>query len=260
MAVCNVCLGPLATEPHVNSLSSTFDCSRCGRFTLMGTAANVVGSLSQHRRAMLSHRLRCQQAPDRSPPQIFETDFSVLDLDAPLPTPVEQIDRLVTWVGDHQASVSESASATPAELSAWIGAAITPRDLTAGLSWILRQRDLLDLIEYADNGRGGFTLGLKMSGWNRYEANKRSQIETSTAFMAMQFDPDLIRIVENHFKPAVARAGFELRLLTDSQPAGLIDDQLRVALRTARFVVADLTHANNGAYWRPALPKGLVDQ
>lgn len=55
----------------------------------------------------------------------------------------------------------------------------------------------------------------------------------------------------------MARAGFELRLLTDGQPAGLIDDQLRVALRTSRFVIADLTHANNGAYWEAGFAEGL---
>jgi nucleoside 2-deoxyribosyltransferase len=37
----------------------------------------------------------------------------------------------------------------------------------------------------------------------------------------------------------------------------LIDDQLRVALRTSRFVVADLTHGNNGAYWEAGFAEGL---
>ncbi|WP_158934066.1 hypothetical protein [Burkholderia sp. S171] len=109
-----------------------------------------------------------------------------------------------------------------------------------------------------DNDAGGnLVLRLKMDGWIRYEAAKRLQIDSRTAFMAMQFDPDLLRIVDEYFKPAVARAGFELKLLTDNQPAGLIDDQLRVALRTARFVIADLTHANNGAYWEAGFAEGL---
>jgi nucleoside 2-deoxyribosyltransferase len=46
-------------------------------------------------------------------------------------------------------------------------------------------------------------------------------------------------------------------VLTDGQPAGLIDDQLRVALRTARFVIADLTHGNKGAYWEAGFAEGL---
>jgi len=74
----------------------------------------------------------------------------------------------------------------------------------------------------------------------------------------MQFgDEELNLAVENSFKPAVTLAGFELRLLYDGQPAGLIDDQLRVRLRTSRFVIADLTHANNGAYWEAGFAEGL---
>src|SRR5271170_4688313 len=97
-----------------------------------------------------------------------------------------------------------------------------------------------------------------MAGWTRYEAIKHAQIESRTAFMAMQFgDEELNLAVENAFKPAVNRTGFELRLLSDGQPASLIDDQLRVALQTSRFVIADLTHANNGAYWEAGFAEGL---
>jgi hypothetical protein len=39
--------------------------------------------------------------------------------------------------------------------------------------------------------------------------------------------------------------------------SGLIDDQLRVAQQTSRFVIADLTHANNGAYWEAGFAEGL---
>jgi nucleoside 2-deoxyribosyltransferase len=97
-----------------------------------------------------------------------------------------------------------------------------------------------------------------MAGWQRFEAIKRAQVESRTAFMAMQFgDKDLNHAVESCFKPAVNHAGFELRLISEGQPAGLIDDQLRVRLRTSRFVIADLTHANNGAYWEAGFAEGL---
>ena len=99
---------------------------------------------------------------------------------------------------------------------------------------------------------------LYMAGWERYEALKHAQVESHTAFMAMQFgDEELNRVVSDCFKPAVEAAGFTLRDLRDGQRAGLIDDQLRVALRTARFVMADLTHGNNGAYWEAGFAEGL---
>jgi hypothetical protein len=44
--------------------------------------------------------------------------------------------------------------------------------------------------------------------------------------------------------------------LTDHQRAGLIDDQIRAALISARFVVADLTHESFGAYWEAGFADG----
>ena len=37
----------------------------------------------------------------------------------------------------------------------------------------------------------------------------------------------------------------------------MIDDQMRVAIRNSRFVVADLTHACRGSYWEGGFAEGL---
>jgi nucleoside 2-deoxyribosyltransferase len=55
----------------------------------------------------------------------------------------------------------------------------------------------------------------------------------------------------------VRKTDFELRRLDEGQGAGLIDDQLRVLIRTSRFLVCDLTHGNRGAYWEAGYAEGL---
>jgi hypothetical protein len=70
------------------------------------------------------------------------------------------------------------------------------------------------------------------------------------AFMAMEYDDEALdKYVQDHFAPAVAETGFHLQRLDDVPKAGLIDDRLRVEIQSCRFLVADLSHANNGAYW-----------
>jgi nucleoside 2-deoxyribosyltransferase len=61
----------------------------------------------------------------------------------------------------------------------------------------------------------------------------------------------------NFFKPACKRTGFELVRLDEEPKAGLIDDRLRVEIRRSRFLVADLSHANPGAYWEAGYAEGL---
>jgi hypothetical protein len=75
--------------------------------------------------------------------------------------------------------------------------------------------------------------------------------------MALKFrQPELDKAVEECFRPGVGRAGFELRILSDQQGAGLIDNQIRASLLSARFVISDLTHGSYGAYWEAGFGEG----
>src|SRR5947208_7295374 len=59
----------------------------------------------------------------------------------------------------------------------------------------------------------------------------------------------IIKVLADCCKPSVQLTGFNCRLITENQPAVLIDDQLRAAILGSRFVISDLTHGNRGAYW-----------
>ncbi len=257
---CPVCRGTPCTTRAMSMalhMANEYDCLRWGKFVLCGTLANGFNDryLTLHRRAVLSHRLRRRQRPDCTPIAIYQEELPNFRLDDPLPSPAEQADNLILWIGSHQPSHAESAEIRGSEVSAWIGAGITPTSPNGTLGWLLDQDEVKRLVETRDPS--GQLLRLKIAGWERYEALKHAQVKSRTAFMAMKFDSDMDHVVKNCFKPAVEAAEFKLRLLTDGQPAGLIDDQLRVALRTARFVIADLTHGNNGAYWEAGFAEGL---
>ncbi|TAL81788.1 MAG: hypothetical protein EPN75_03585 [Beijerinckiaceae bacterium] len=187
---------------------------------------------------------------------VVEKELNSFRLDDALPTPAEQADRLILWIASHQSLSGEWVENSIAEIDAWIGAAIASPGVTQG--WLLDEEDVKKFIEAQTPVNARRKFRLTFAGWKHYETIKRAEVESRTAFMAMQFgDAELDAIVESYFKPAVQRAGFELRVLTDGQAAGLLDDQMRVRLRTSRFTIADLTHANNGAYWEAGFAEGL---
>jgi hypothetical protein len=77
------------------------------------------------------------------------------------------------------------------------------------------------------------------------------------AFMAMPFNNRLLdQVFEQCFQPAVEGAGFRLYRIIDNLGAGVIDDQLRVEIRKARFLVSDITDGNPGAYWEAGFAEG----
>jgi nucleoside 2-deoxyribosyltransferase len=76
--------------------------------------------------------------------------------------------------------------------------------------------------------------------------------------MAMKFGDKILNdIVDNYYKPAVGKTGFSLFRLEDQPKAGLIDDRIRVEIRTSSFLISDLTHDNPGAYWEAGFAEGL---
>lgn len=233
-----------------------YDCRRCGQFSI--SYLIEVGQLPgvmPRQRAILSHRLRLQQREHCSEPPAILSVNDWFQIDDRLPTPAEQANNLILWIGDNQQSVEIGAEIHEQALSAVIGTAITPSN--SGLTWLLMQGEITRFFEYRSDPCVGMNFSLTFEGWQHYEALTRARVESRTAFMAMEFDNEMYLVVKECFKPAVALTGFELRVLTDGQRAGLIDDQLRVALRTSRFVIADLTHGNNGAYWEAGFAEGL---
>jgi hypothetical protein len=271
MAPCPVCQEADCPPPVASTFGDTeFTCPRCGRFWLRGVMKDHISTAywTRHRRSILSHRLRRRQRDGDYIPElvIVLSEIPNWGLDEALPSPAKQLDRLIEWIGDNQPSPFESLEVSAPAACAWIGAVVTPDNKFEAVYWLLKQEDANGTVMYQGKGilsfetdtDHGLYCQLTMAGWQRYEAIKRATVNSRTAFMAMKFnDPELDNIVVPHFKIAVAAADFKLRPLTDDQPAGLIDDQMRVALRTARFVIADLTHGSNGAYWEAGFAEGL---
>jgi hypothetical protein len=242
------------------------ECERCGKFAL----ANSLGmDLPQWlggqpvRAALMSHAIRRAQ-PSPGDNRVLAISPKTVESywhDRTLPTPGEQADDLILWLGDNQENATTPIVGKEVALDAWLGMAL-PKVAggATGLRWLAgamepdtnKPKNFLHAFV-----SGTARLQLTLDGWARCQGLKLKRIDSRTAFMAMKFgDPELNAMVDRCFRPAVKRTGFELRMLTDRQRAGLIDDQIRSALLTARFVVADLTHGSSGAYWEAGFADG----
>jgi hypothetical protein len=258
---CPVCHMP---SPHQRAPQGIrYACPRCGVFIVWETLD--VGALSVGQRSVLSHRIRRRQQVEE---EVWLVTGEIEDwqLNESLPDIQEASDNFVLWLGEAQEGRAGWRIALDVDVAAaWIGLSLKD-DSRRFFGRLFLDPQFAPLIDY-DASRLltspepsilVCSIRLTIAGWARYHELKRQRVESRVAFMAMQFgDAELDEIVTAHFKPAALAAGFELRLITDRQPAGLIDDQLRVALRRARFIVADLTHGNQDAYWEAGFAEGL---
>jgi hypothetical protein len=263
MPNCIVCHTPNA-QRQSNADHVRYDCSRCSSFVVTGTAeVTLPGLLTDFplRRSLMSHTLRRMQPRGTKTLKLIKSD------DLPtfwrpdrLPTPQQQADYLILWLGDNQETPTSWVEALPSEIAATVGMAVSPDgNSQGGWGWLHSRLEPKALYRQGSNPPGGQVgLQLTMGGWEQYEGLKKRRVESRTAFMAMKFgQADLDRVVNECFRPAVARTGFELRLITDQQPAGIIDDQMRAAILASRFVISDLTHGSPGAYWEAGFGEGM---
>lgn len=116
-----------------------------------------------------------------------------------------------------------------------------------------------DPVSFLNGSTAFMGVNLTLEGWEQYEAEKRGQISGNYGFIAMQFgDDELDPFVSDVVKPAIKeKLGYDLIDMRDIAEAGIIDNIMRVRIRDAAFVVADLTHDNRGAYWEAGYAEGL---
>jgi hypothetical protein len=231
MGTCIVCEAQGAHETpgtEGNIFFTRFTCQRCGVFVLSDGAMRSLQRDVRDipiRRSLMSHVLRRMQASGGMSSRLIDAD----QLDSfwrqeKLPSALQQVDNLILWIGDRQDTLLSTAEATPTEIAATIGLPISAGD-SQGFAWLNTQLEPRGLYQIDSNRPAGkVALKLSLAGWERFQELKKAQIESRTAFMAMKFGLSAVQeAVDQCFRAAVQRTGFELRVLTDQQGAGSID-------------------------------------
>ncbi len=258
MTECPVCNSKLKGFKDLGR-KNLYECPRCGQYSMSYEAQQDLASLLSrgvNSNARLSHALYYMTKRQQWALVTTELLKNILD-NTELPRPQEQLENLILWLGEIQPNMGATIQAEEDAIAA-VGAV----DISS-LGFLVSQGIDVGLLKggveyYVDGNCAIHSLQLTLAGWQLFEDLQRGKSTSRIAFMAMQFgDGVLDRIYIDHFKGGVAATGFDLKRVDEGQPAGLIDDRLRVEIRQCRFLIADLTHQNRGAYWEAGFAEGL---
>jgi hypothetical protein len=257
IANCPVCNEKNAQiEEQIGSTLLHVNCRACSTFAIdMPVAEHYRDDPKFPPR--LRYRIRKMQRGNGNKYPFVTEDMAGRFAAEPLPSLKEQADSLVLRAGDElrESNPAGLAFIKIEELVAIVGS-YDPNSLQEGvIKAISATEDRLINPRIAGDV---LVVGLTFKGWERYEQVKRTPSEMHLAFMAMPFNEKrLDDLFVNTFKPAVKDTGFELRRVDEAPRAGVIDNNLRVEIRKARFLIADLTEKNAGAYWEAGFAEGL---
>lgn len=238
-----------------------FDCPNCGVYSLAGSfIRNVLKEWFQDslkNSALLSHVIRKMQKEGFRPKITVDFAEEVLE-NQTLPSPMDQADNLILWMGAHVEVFEEIQAIKPETHQAIIGAASNAGVLHI-LSYLYKEALLEAKVRSVEDWSQLFIgVRLNMNGWKKYLDLIKGFSDSKKAFMAMPFkNSRLDQVYQKCFKPAVKDTGFDLFRVDENAPAGLIDDRIRVEIRNSRFLISELTEENRGAYWEAGYAEGL---
>ena len=228
------------------------DCPNCGVFQVAGSMRSILKGLDDKTRANLSNSIWTYWEANHEPYAVGSSQLMHVRNQAFL-SPFEQLEKLILYLGSQQSSLGLGIQVSSGCLRAKIAAfdAETERYLLAEA----KQRGLVDI---SGSNIDTHILRLTLSGWEHSHEIVRYAVHSTQAFMAMPFIfPNVTEFIDTVFRPAVQETGFTLKRLDDAPEAGVINNRMRVEIRQSKFMIAELTHENRGAYWEAGFAEGL---
>jgi hypothetical protein len=259
---CPICKHPVQTPGAVLMQYLPVGCPRCGRFLIDTPALQLIEKEFQKSPslwAVTSHALRRGQDKEGKEFVVTEKWLRSVWAQPRLANPHQQANTFIELLGLAELAPAEYAAWNPTVLCGLVGTADSPIDgKMRGLTFVLdhlKSNELIEELKHPPPGPARH-FRLTFSGWDYFENLRRSSVESRTAFMAMGFHEPSVQLAFAEFVKGVAQTGFELRRLDQKPKAGLIDNRMRVEIRAAKFMVADLTDENRGAYWEAGFAEG----
>lgn len=253
---CPVCRLPIARIFDQRGDHLFFECQRCGRFSITGTAHAVLERRQRSPRhlASASGWVREQRGVE-----IGERDVDSL-ADIRAPSVAERAEKLLVELDRRARRTGARVSVTSDPEWLAITWSSEAREVEYLLFDYLRdERNSVDVVasHLNESQRLPAEVRITPKGYAQLDALTQVRGTTSIGFCAMWFDSALDGAWTEAIGPAIAAAGYDARRLDRHEHNNRIDDEVIANIRKSRFLVADLTGHRGGVYFEAGFALGL---
>lgn len=253
MGKCVVCRNA-KVDYQTRHESQMIDCPVCGRYRispeLLTNGLNdkdVPGDM----RHMLSAWIKWGGLRGVEPPEVTYEFCKAVIADAPRLTPMERMDQLLLSLAMRLPVPGKSIPMKP-EYDypfSWAAQAI---ECNAYFGW---------LVEAAYVKIGGGSVALTRKGWERAaELQKELQHSGRQVFVAMWFDDSFDQVWKEGLSLGIRDAGYEPYRIKEDIHNEKIDFRIVAAIRSCRFLVAEVSEPRTAVYYEAGFAEGLGKQ
>ena len=116
--------------------------------------------------------------------------------------------------------------------------------------------DLLEYVDAIDDTENPIAITLSPKALERVYELQKTQVNNSRAFVAMQFGVETEEL-RKKIKKSIQEAGYEPVIMDEVEHNHQIVPEMLYQIRNSKFVIAELSHHNNGAYYEAGYALGL---
>jgi hypothetical protein len=261
MNTCPICSSEAYNKKKDYGRLLIVDCIRCGKFVMENEWAYP--EMDERERALISYWIKHQDSENNEGTYLESSMIDSILNNNELPSVSDKSDNLIKYISEN---ISNPASKFMIDSSGKI----------LSIIGAINNKELIYLIEELKKGdlinsnipmksaagqtiRDNGWIQLTKNGWGYVESinSKTTKIKSNIVFMAMEFDNQILdNVFENYLLPTIKKCGYDLLRLDKHPKAGSIDDRIRREIKASKFILADVTNDNLGAYWEAGYAEG----
>ncbi len=256
---CPFCKTEVPETPNDRPNNPHFECPVCGTYRLSEEAALRIYALTHYASPtgadllpnsyLISAVIR-ERFEHFHRTEIFIPDFDeILASARPLGDPLDSVDRLLLHCAFTTTRAGEIVKFNP------------PHDYPIGYAKDAQEfayfLELAGQMGFLETVAEGLIARVSPVGWHRLRQLRLDSIDQDSAFVAMNFRPELRAAYAEGIQPALDSAGYHTIRVDLIQHNGKIDDRIIADIRKSALMVADFTGHRQNVYFEAGFAQGL---
>ena len=219
-----------------------------------------VPSLSDKEKARLTTWLVDQRLQGNQQPTVTEEIISLAKNRRLLPVH-ERAEKLLRFIASSTETIADHVDLSRSSYESLLALAWSESTTRGDLVYLVDYLKATSWVQESPvSPQGRLELRATVAGYNRI-AEAETNVDSSQAFVAMWFDPQMDEAYDKGIMPAIEDASYKPLRIDRKPDVNKIDDEIIAEIRRSKFIVADFTQGEDGArgavYFEAGFASGL---